>query len=133
MTERDRIERRLLRAGLPDPPDDLRGRVLAGAQPIVRAATRATWADRVWFSGRWRFAAVAVLVALVALDRVSTVSVPSRRAQYGTVALETATTADAVARQAGLSPTEADAMAREALLAASRPAAQDLSALGLRP
>jgi hypothetical protein len=132
MTERDPIEERLRRMGLPDPAPDLRRRLLAAAAPHVRSTT--TWADRVWFSGRWRLAAVALVVAVVGLDRIPVTQYSGRADAPGFAAMETARAAEEAARQVGLSPDQAAVLARRALVAASRPAPQEgLSALGLGP
>jgi hypothetical protein len=66
------IERELLRAGQPDLPPDLRQRVLAVATPLVQP--HASRLDAIWFSPRWRVAAVLVLFGLVAVDRLSGVT-----------------------------------------------------------
>ncbi len=132
MSGHDRMEDRLRGAGLPAAADDLRDRVLAAAVPLVASAERATWADRAWFSVRWRVAAAAVLVALIALDRVSTTPAGSGAVPYGAVAVETAQAAGEAAREDGLPGEQAERRARRALGAASRPAPQDLAALGLR-
>jgi len=133
MMQPDPIEERLGGVRWPEPAPDLRDRVLAAAVPRVRPS--ATWADRMWFSRRWRPAAIALLLALVVLDRISVVSSPPSNG-FGPAAVETARAVDEVAREAGLSRNEADVLARRALYAASRPAAQDAAfgqALGFRP
>lgn len=128
--QRDRIGERLRGAGLPEPARDLRDRVLAAAVPRVRPS--ATWADRMWFSRRWRFAAVALFFAVLALDRISIT--PGSRVAGGPspTAVETARAAEEAARQVGLPPDQAAALARRALIAASRPASQETTlSLGL--
>jgi hypothetical protein len=120
MMQRAPIEERLREAGLPEPAPDLRGPVLAAARSHARSGV--TWADRVWFSRRWRLAAVALFLALAVLDRVPTVSGVPGDQRPGTAAAETARAAQEAARQAGLPPDQADALARRVLIAASRPA-----------
>ena len=122
MNDQHSAEERLRQAGLPQPAADLRDRVLAAAVPRVRREARANWADRVWFSRRWRLAAVALLFALVSLDEISAVSGLPRAENPGVAAVETQRAADEVARQAGLTPQQARALADRALVAASRPA-----------
>ena len=66
MTERHGdLEARLRGLREPEPPADLKARILAAAElaPIV------TWRDRVWFSTRWRVAAAALVLALLSADR----------------------------------------------------------------
>ena len=118
MTRRDSVEERLRAARLPAQAASLRDRVLAAACPRVQP--RVAWGDRVWFSRGWRLAAVAVLFATVALDRISSVPGPTDGAP-GPVAVQTARAAREAARQAGLRPDQADALARRVLVAASRP------------
>jgi hypothetical protein len=50
------IERKLLRAAQPDLPTDLRQRVLATVSPLVQPHVNRL--DAIWFSPRWRVAAV---------------------------------------------------------------------------
>ena len=66
------IERELLRAGQPDLPPDLRQRVLATTSPLVRP--HGSRLDAIWFSPRWRVAAVLVFFGLVAVDRLASVT-----------------------------------------------------------
>ena len=66
------IERELLRARQPDLPPDLRQRVLANTSPLVQP--HGSRLDAIWFSPRWRVAAVVVFFGLVAADRMSSVS-----------------------------------------------------------
>jgi hypothetical protein len=66
------IERELLNAAQPAPPAELRRRVLAAATPLVQP--HSSRLDAIWFSPRWRLAAVLVFVGLVAVDRWSSVT-----------------------------------------------------------
>lgn len=66
------IERELLRAGQPDLPPDLRLRVLAATGPLVQP--HVSRLDAIWFSPRWRVAAVLVFFGLLAVDRLSSVT-----------------------------------------------------------
>lgn len=129
MMPRKMVEERLREVSLPEPASDLRDRVLAAAMPRVRPG--ATWADRMWFSRRWRLAAVALLLALVVLDRIPVVPGSRSPDAPGFAAVETTRAAAEAARQAGLSPEQAEALARRVLIAASRPAAR--SDLGIDP
>ncbi len=132
MTALTRLEERLRNAGLPDPAPELRQRVLAAAGPLVTPGEPATWSDRVWFSRRWRYAAVALVIALVALDRVSVMRSSPTSVEFGTIAVESATAAEDAAIEAGIARDEADRLARRALLAESRPATPEpRAALGL--
>lgn len=57
------VEDRVRRIAWPEPPADLRTRVLSAARV---ADAPVTWSDRVWYSRRWRVAtAAAILSALV--------------------------------------------------------------------
>jgi hypothetical protein len=137
MMQRNMLEERLRETAWPEPGSDLRDRVLAAAVPRVRPS--ATWADRMWFSRRWRLAAVVLVLALVLLDRIPVVPGSPSPDVPGFAAAETARAADEAARQAGLSPEQAAALARRALIAASQPAPEEgtlglwPSALGLGP
>ena len=66
------IERELLNAERPDLPPGLRRRVLAAATPLVQPHDSRL--DAIWFSPRWRVAAVVVFFGLVAADRMSSVA-----------------------------------------------------------
>ena len=66
----DDIERQLLEAERPEPRADMRARVLAATMPLVRSD--ASRLDRVWFSPRWRMAALLALVVLAGVDAAST-------------------------------------------------------------
>jgi len=63
------IERKLLDAERPDPPPALRQRVLATASPLVQPHDSRL--DVIWFSPRWRLAAVLVFFGLIAADALS--------------------------------------------------------------
>jgi hypothetical protein len=123
------VEERLRETAWPEPASDLRDRVLAAAMPRVRPS--ATWADRMWFSRCWRLAAVALLLALVVLDRIPVVPGSRSPDVPGFAAVETARAVAEVARQVGLPPDQAEALARRALIAASRPAGR--TDLGIDP
>jgi len=117
------IENRLRSAGLTGPPPDLRERVIACSVPRLRPGT--TWAEQIWFSGRWRLAALALLFtvfAFDALDRIPLGPGSSFADRPGPVAMETAQAAGEAARQAGLPGDVAALLERQALLAASQPA-----------
>ncbi len=120
MMQDDRIVRRLRGAPFPEPTLALRQRVLAAATAHARPAV--TWADRVWFSSRWRFAAIVLLVGLVGLDRLSVVSRGSASEGPATAAVQASQAVEQAAMQAGMPRDQADALARRALIAASRPA-----------
>ena len=66
------IERELLNAEQTDPPPALRQRVLAAAAPLVEP--HGSRLDAMWFSRRWRVAAVVVFFALIAADGLSSVT-----------------------------------------------------------
>jgi hypothetical protein len=108
------LETRLRQVAWPAPPADLRARVLSAA-PITSAAV--SWSDRVWFSRAWRIAAVAVVLALAALEQVSGPTRPAAPAVSARAVAE-ARFVDETARQAGLSLDEAAALARRAVAAA---------------
>jgi hypothetical protein len=101
------------------PPDALRAQVLGAAATRVRPAV--TWSDRVWFSRRWRAAAVAAVAAAMLLD----FTFAPRGGWPGTEppasARETAQAVDDIARQAGLGADQARLFAQRAFVLASRP------------
>ena len=136
MKQPETVEERLRDTAWPEPGADLRDRVLAAAGARVRASV--TWADVMWFSRRWRLAAVALFLALGLLDRVSVLPVSPVR-DPGTVAVQTARAAEETALQAGMPPDEAKALARQALIAASQPGPGEMTfdlkpwTLGLGP
>ena len=63
------IEQALLNVERPEPPPGLRQRVLAETTHLVQPETSRL--DAIWFSPRWRVAAVLLFFGLVAVDRLS--------------------------------------------------------------
>jgi hypothetical protein len=63
------IERELLDAAKPDLPPALRQRVLTTASALVQPD--ASRLDAIWFSPRWRVAAVLVFFGIIAADALS--------------------------------------------------------------
>jgi hypothetical protein len=108
-----KIETRLRQVTWPAPPADLRARVLS-AVPVTSAAV--SWFDRVWFSRRWRLAAVAVVLVAATVEYLSGPT-RSSAATVSAQAVAEASFVDETARQAGLSPDEAAALARRAVAA----------------
>ncbi len=104
----DHTERQLLATGRPEPPSELRARVLAAAMPLVRADDSAL--DRLWFSPKWRIAVVISFVALAGVEVVSNrAAAPTAVAENQPVA----TPARAVALAAadlGLSPADTSSL-----------------------
>jgi hypothetical protein len=122
------LERRLHRSRWPEPPVDLRARVLA---PAPAAAPRVTWSDRVWFSRAWRIAAAAAVVAAIAIeslpgttDRTAFVAPPQAVAEAQVI--------DVTGREMGLPPNVAQALARRAVAMAARPPADRQASLALQ-
>jgi hypothetical protein len=111
------VKARVRRVTWPAPSAGLRARILS-AVPATSPAV--SWSDRVWFSRSWRFAAVAVALALAVLEQVSGPT-RSRAATASAQSAAEASFVDETARQAGLSPEQAAALARRAV-AAERPA-----------
>lgn len=120
----DDIERQLLEAERPEPPANLRARVLATTMPLVRRDDSRL--DRVWFSRTWRTAGAMAFVALVVTEMLSGSPAPAV-APPGRAALETAQAVEAAARDAGLPAAQASAFAAQALAIASQPAAAPLN------
>jgi len=114
---KDDLERSLLDAGRVEPGADVRARVLAATVPLVRRDDSRL--DRVWFSPRWRVAAVLMLVLLPGIDVVSTrlfVSMPV--AEVRASAAGTVQAVEVAAREAGLPPDERAALVAQAIAAA---------------
>lgn len=100
----DHTERQLLATERPEPPRELRERVLAAATPLVHADNSAL--DRIWFSPTWRIAVVISLLALAGLEVVSNrAAAPTASAQYQPPGTPAQTVA-MVASELGLSPAE---------------------------
>ena len=106
------IERELLRAGQPDLPPDLRQRVLAVATPLVQP--HASRLDVIWFSPRWRVAAVLVFVGLVAVDRLSSTTGDVTTQADGVPVRSSVTVAVQAAIAAGLGKSDVAAIAADA-------------------
>jgi len=67
------VEDRVRRIAWPEPPAALRKRVLSTAR---FAGAPVTWADRVWYSRRWRLATAAAIVSAIALASMPGSDVP---------------------------------------------------------
>lgn len=100
----DSIERQLMQANRPEPPSEVRARVLAAAMPLVRADDSTL--DRLWFSPTWRIAVVISLVVLAGVEVVSNrAAAPTAVAESQPVATPARTVAVAAA-YLGFSPAE---------------------------
>ncbi len=108
------IERRLLDTSEPDPPRGLRDRVLAAAHPLVQPHNSRL--DAIWFSPRWRVAAVLLFVGLVAADGLSSGidGFPAQR--DGPSARSSVAVATQAAIDAGLGQADVAAIAAQASL-----------------
>jgi len=123
----DDLERRLLDAERPEPGADVRARVLAATMPLVRPDDSRL--DRIWFSPRWRVAAVLMLLFLPGIDAVSTR--PSALAptwQDRAAAAGTVKAVEMAAREAGLTPADTGALVEQAIAAARASAIASLDA-----
>ena len=100
----DHLERQLLATERPEPPRELRERVLASAMPLVRADDSTL--DRLWFSPTWRIAVVISFIALAGVEVVSNrAPAPTASAQNQPPGTPAQTVA-MVAAELGLSPAE---------------------------
>ena len=100
----DNTERQLLATERPEPPRELRQRVLASAMPLVRAEDSTL--DRLWFSPTWRIAVVISFIALAGVEVVSNRgAAPTAVAESQPVATPARTVALAAA-ELGLSPAD---------------------------
>ena len=110
------IEDRLQGIVWPDPSAELRARV----QSIAVVAPRLTWSDQIWFSRRWRSAAMAVALAAVALNWIA--DLPTGRASTpGPQLIAEAKAIEDLAEQSGLPRAAAASLGRRALEPAARP------------
>ncbi len=114
------FEERLLGSAHSQPPVDLRGRVLAAAAPLVRPGV--TWSDRLWFSRRWRLAAAALFVSLVALDHFAAGPAVAPRAVAPLIGLDAARAVADAARESGLPADQVALLSKRAFDAATRSA-----------
>ena len=106
------IERKLLNAGRPDLPPALRHRVLAAATPLVQPHDSRL--DAIWFSPRWRVAAVLVFSGLVAADRLSSATGDISTQAHGLPARSSVAVAVQAAIDAGLGKADVAAIAAHA-------------------
>lgn len=106
------IERELLNAEQPDLPPGLRRRVLAAATPLVQPHDSRL--DAIWFSPRWRLAAVLVFLGLVAVDRLSSVTEDGSIQADGVPVRSSVTVAVQAAIAAGLGKSDVAAIAAHA-------------------
>ena len=113
----DDLERSLLDAEKPEPGPDVRARVLAASMPLVRADDSRL--DRMWYSRKWRVAAVLALLILAGVEWMAPQIVA-----WAPVAPEhlTANSAKAVAMAAsevGLTPDDTAVLIAQAIAAES--------------
>lgn len=104
----DNIERQLLGAERSEPPRELRERVLAATMPLVRANDSPL--DRLWFSPKWRVAAVLALIVLASAEWVSNRVAAPRASAENRPAASPAQTVAMAAMELGLSPVDAAAL-----------------------
>ncbi len=120
----DDIERQLIEAGTPEPPTDLRARVLAAATPLVRAND--SLIDRAWFAFRWRTAA-ALLFLIVAAQALAPQSAGPANVAENRRIPDVVKTVEVAALEAGLTPAQAVELGTQALAASRRAAAVPLN------
>ena len=120
----DDLEHKLLEAGRPEPRAEVRARVLAAAQPLVRRDCRRL--DRIWFSRGWRLAAILVFGLIAALDALSGPP-PSSPAMPNRPITDTDLAVEKAARTLGLTSIEAEALTAQAVAAGRRSGAMPLN------
>ncbi len=111
---RNEIERELLNTLRPDPPSSLRPRVLTMASQLVQP--QQSRLDVMWFSPRWRVAAVLVFFGLVAADVLSRATDGFASRLDGPPVQSSVTVATQAAIDAGLGKAEVAAIAAQASL-----------------
>jgi hypothetical protein len=108
------IERELLNAGRPDPPPSLRQRVLTAASQLVQSDESRL--DAMWFSPRWRVAAVLVFFGLAAADVLSSATDGLAPPLDGTPVQSPVTVATQAAIDAGFGKADLAAIAAQVSL-----------------
>ena len=108
------IERELLNTGRPDPPPALRQRVLATASQLVQP--HGNRLDVMWFSPRWRVAAVLMFFGLAAADVLSSATDGFASESDGPPVRSSVTVAAQAATDAGLGKADVAAIAAQASL-----------------
>jgi len=121
----DDVERSLLDAERPEPGADVRARVLAATMPLVRPDDSRL--DRIWFSPRWRTAAVLAVLVLAGADAASRYTAPWAPAAQDRMASDTVRAVETAAREAGLPPSDAAALVAQAIAATRASAAASLN------
>jgi hypothetical protein len=112
----DHLERTLLDAERPVPGADVRVRVLASTMPLVRPDSSRL--DRLWFSPRWRTAAVLALLALAGVETASRYIVTLEPAGQDVAAANATQSVAMAAREGGLTADETVALCAQASAAA---------------
>jgi len=111
---RNEIEQELLNTGRPDPPPSLRQRILTTASQLVQP--HESRLDVMWFSPRWRVAAVLVFFGLVAADVLSSATDGLASRLDGPPVGSSVTVATQAAIDAGLGKADVTAIAAQASL-----------------
>jgi len=112
----DDLERSLLDAERPEPGADVRARVLAATMPLVQPDDSRL--DRVWFSPKWRVAAVLAVLVLAGVDAVSGRIIAWEPAAQDRPAANTTQAVAMAAREAGLTSDDTAALCAQAIAAA---------------
>ena len=114
----DEMEHSLLNAVRPEPGADVRERVLAAAMPLIEP--HSSRLDLMWFSPKWRMAAMLAILVLACVDAVSEHIVAGQPAAQNRAAADTVRAVEMAAREAGLTPDDTEALVAQAI-AATRP------------
>jgi hypothetical protein len=112
------LEERLRAYERPEPPREMRARVLAATAPLVQGHDSRL--DRLWFSRTWRMAAVVAVVAVAGIESVSG-GADGSAPQISGRTPESAQVTVQAALELGFSPTEAAALALKAIPATTFP------------
>ena len=127
----DDLERSLLDAGKVQPGAEVRARVLAAATPLVRPDR--SHLDRIWFSRRWRMAAVLAALLLAVLNAVSPNTAASTLAAQDVRPAGNTQVVAMAAREAGLTPDVTVVLCAQAIAAARTVTATEAGADMLAP
>jgi hypothetical protein len=109
----DDIQRQLLETERPEPPLDMRDRVLAATMPLVRPNDSRL--DCIWFSRKWRIAGAFVLMVLVGCEAVSNSLITPVPEAQDRPAADLAETVGVAAIEVGLTPADAAALVEQAI------------------
>ena len=111
------FEKRIRDMEWPEPPPELRDRILSHAAGAFAEAGPVTWSDRLWFSRTFRWSVAAAFAALIALGQWPESNASDGGSERNGLAMTGAQILQDVVEDAGVPPDFAASLVRRTLIA----------------